>query len=129
MNLGTEREIQAESSSARFSLRRSRVSASTRSVATKSEVDRYAAAACSLMLMVVLLVGAAGYAGVRWTFLTATAIASAAPEAKADSARVAGAAVALALIAALMVAIAAAPGRITATESSRRRNPRTIWNE
>jgi hypothetical protein len=75
------------------------------------------------MLMVVLFVGAAGYAGVRWTFLTASAIESAAPVAHADPVNVAGAAVALALIAALMVAIAGAPGRVTATESSRRRNP------
>jgi ABC-type Fe3+ transport system permease subunit len=107
MNLRTERGIQAES---------------------KSQFDRHAAAACILMLMVVLVVGATGYAGVRRTLRTASATASVVPPVdrvrEADPARIASAAVALALIAALMMAIAVAPERITVVEASRRRDPR-----
>jgi hypothetical protein len=56
----------AESSSAMSGKwSRSRQFASTQSLREVLQFDRYLVTACSLMLMVVLVVGAAGYAGIQ----------------------------------------------------------------
>ena len=102
--------------------RRSRLTASTGSLPPVLELDRYMAAACSLMLLVVLSVGAVGYAGIRGSFDAVAEHAS--PHAaernrEADPDRVVTpAAVTLVLIAALLMAIAAPRAGITTAETS-----------
>ena len=57
---------------------RSRQLSSTRSVCPDLQLDRYLVTACSVMLAVVLVVGAAGYAGIRWLWSSTTTTAKAA---------------------------------------------------
>jgi hypothetical protein len=81
------------------------------------------AAASSLMLMVVLIVGAAGYAGIRGIFRNAAAAASTPRTAdanrEADPDRlVTNGAVALGLIGLLSVVVATNPSRLKATDAS-----------
>ncbi len=119
-----ERDTQAETNSAlSTNLLQLRAPASTRSLRDGLEFDRYMAAATSLMLIVVLIVGAAGYAGIRGIFRTAAAAASAPPTAngnrEADPGRlVTNSAVALGLIALLSLVVATNPSRVKATGAS-----------
>lgn len=104
-------------------MRQLRALASTRCLRDGLEFDRYMAAATSLMLMVVLVVGAAGYAGIRGIFRTAAAAASAPPIAdgnrEADPDRlVTNSAVALGLIGLLAFVVATNPSRVKATGAS-----------
>jgi hypothetical protein len=95
---------------------------------SQTEFHRYAAAACGLMLIVGLVVGATGYAGMRG-FVRRAAVTAGAPNAatgahEADRDRVVTpAAVALALIAALLLGVAAAPSRTEITGASGHRYP------
>jgi hypothetical protein len=113
MNARREGGIRAESSSAvsgKWSW--SRQLASTRSVRADSQFDRYLMTACSLMLAVMLVVGAGGYAGIHGlSSSTATTAKLATLEQinrEADPDRiVTPAATALAMIAVFLVAIVA----------------------
>jgi hypothetical protein len=119
-----ERDTQAETNSAVSGhLRQLQGPASTRSLRHGLEFERYAAAACSLMLVVVLAVGAAGYASIRGIFRTAAAAASTPPTAdgnrEADPDKlVTNGAVALGLIALLSLVVATNPSRIRVTSTS-----------
>jgi hypothetical protein len=95
---------------------------------SEMEFHRYAAAACGLMLIVGLVLGASGYAGIRGAVRRAAVTAGAQNSAdrshEADGDRVVTpAAVALALIAALLLGVAAAPSRTAIAETSGRRYP------
>jgi hypothetical protein len=88
---------------------------------SRTELQRYTAAACGIMLMVVLVVGATGYACIRGGFEAVAAEASIQRSADRnhadDSERVATPTVALALLATLMVTIAAIPARTSGTRA------------
>ena len=113
MKVRREGGIRTESSSAvsgKWSW--SRELASTRSVRPNLQFDRYLVAACSLMLAVMLVVGASGYAGIQELSSSSTTIAKLATleqlSREADPDRiVTPASIALAMSAVLLVAIAA----------------------
>lgn len=115
-----ELDTQAQTNSAvSTNLRQLRAPAPTRSLRDHLEFDRYVVATSGLMLMVVLIVGAAGYAGIRGIFRTAAATstprtAEGNREAPPDR-LVTNGAVALGLIGLLAVAVATNPSRVEAT--------------
>jgi hypothetical protein len=113
MNVRREGGIWAESSSpVSGRCGWSRPLASTRSVRLDSEFDSYLMTACGLILAVVLVVGATGYAGIQGLLSSTTTTAKRATleqlnrEAEPDRI-VTPAAIALAMIAVFLVAIAA----------------------
>lgn len=118
MKMRRERDAQAETNSAMSTnLRQLLPPISTRSLHQGPEFERYMAAASSLILMVALIVGAAGYASIRGIFRTASAAASMPRTAdgnrEADPGRlVTNSAVALGLIGLLSVVVATNPSRI-----------------
>lgn len=86
----------------------------TRSLRLDLQFDRYPVTACSLMLALVLVVGAAGYAGIHGLLSSTTTRAKAARferlNREADPGGIVPpAAVALTLMAALLLAVAASP--------------------
>ena len=83
----------------------------TRSLPPDRQFDRYMATMCSLMLMVVLAVGATGYAGIQGRWSSTIAAAKAAPADQSNRAArpdriVTPAAIALVLIAGCLVVVA-----------------------
>lgn len=115
MNVQREGGIRAESGSAMSGkLSRARLLTSTRSLRPDSQFDRYLVTACSLMIALMLVVGAAGYAGIHGLLSSTTTRAKAARFERVDREAdqdhiVTPAAIALTLMAALLLAVAASP--------------------
>ena len=106
----------SETSNIWHSRARLRSSASVQSSIPVPQSDRYMLAAFGLMLLVLISIGAAGYASIRGTLavadLAATDSHRAAISHEAGPDRFSTPAVALGLIAALLLAVAVAPARI-----------------
>lgn len=120
MNVGNDPATSIESISETSNIWRNRARvrsfASTQSSIPVPQSDRYMLAAFGLMLLVLISVGAAGYASIRGALAVADLAATdshlAASSHGAGSDRFTTPAVALGLIAALLLAVAVAPARI-----------------